>query len=460
MNDYKRITASGTALLLPTFSFAQEAQAVVDKGDSTWMIVSTALVLLMTPALALFYGGMVQKKNVLNTMLLSFVMMGVSSISWAMLGYSLAFGESTNGFIGSIQYLWAQNISLDTPMGEQTIPAALFMLFQMKFAIITPALISGAVAERIKFSGYLVFTLLWSILIYAPLACWTWNSNGWLMNLGALDFAGGTVVHLSSGMSAIALIMILGPRKSKTLPPNNITLTLLGAGLLWFGWFGFNAGSALAMDSIAINAFLTTHMAAAAGLLSWMAIEWARHKKVTAIGAASGLVAGLVGITPAAGFVGVGGSVLIGVAAGVVCCLAVDLKHRLGYDDALDVIAVHGVGGLMGAVLTGVLATPAVNPAVAGALADGRGNLVLVQFAAVAASGAFAFGGSWILAKVIDMVIGLRSNEECEQLGLDLAYHGEDGYGLDPLGDMEPAAELGTHAIAEPTSGELTPTAG
>jgi Amt family ammonium transporter len=398
VNAYKRISALGAAIALPALSFAQSAEPAIDKGDSTWMIVSTALVLLMTPALALFYGGMVQKKNVLNTMLLSFVMMGVSSISWAMLGYSLAFGESTTGFIGSIQYLWGQNISLDTPLGEQTIPAALFMLFQMKFAIITPALISGAVAERIKFSGYLVFTLLWSLLIYAPLACWTWNSNGWLMNLGALDFAGGTVVHLASGVSAIALVMILGPRKGKSLPPNNITLTLLGAGLLWFGWFGFNAGSALAMDSIAVNAFLTTHLAAAAGLISWMSVEWIKQKKITAIGAASGLVAGLVGITPAAGFVGVGGALAIGLLAGGVCCLAVDLKHKLGYDDALDVVAVHGVGGLLGSILTGVFASPAVNSAAAGALENGRMQLVLVQLAAAGATIAFAFCGTWLSA--------------------------------------------------------------
>ena len=272
MKGFRLGLALGSALL-SSMALAQDAPApvpAIDKGDSVWMIVSTALVLLMTPALALFYGGMVHRKNVLNTMLMSFLMMGIVSLIWVVLGYSLAFGKSSSGWIGGFEYLLGNGVSVTTPYGTQTIPAALFMLFQMKFAIITPALISGAIVERAKFRGYLVFMILWSILVYAPIACWVWNADGWLFKLGALDFAGGTVVHLASGVSALALCIVIGQRKSLAPPPNNITLTLLGAGLLWFGWFGFNAGSALGMNDVAIQAFLTTHVAAAAGMVSWL----------------------------------------------------------------------------------------------------------------------------------------------------------------------------------------------
>ncbi len=424
----KRLAAVFPALLAVTTAFAQDAAApAVDKGDTTWLIVASALVMLMTPALALFYGGLVHKKNVLNTMLLSFVMMGVVSITWVLIGFSLAFGKS-NGFIGSLEYLWGANISLTTPYGTQTIPAALFMLFQMKFAIITPALISGAIAERVKFGGYLVFMILWSLLIYSPLACMVWNGDGFLLKLGALDFAGGTVVHMASGVSALALCFVLGPRKEKGLPPNNITLTLLGAGLLWFGWFGFNAGSALVVNDIAVNAFLTTHLAAAAGLCSWMIVERIRTGKSTAIGAASGLVAGLVGITPAAGFVGTGAGIAIGLAAGAVCALAIELKHKLGYDDALDVVGIHGVGGLVGSILTGVFASAAINPGIEEVLSKGQGTLIMNQIIAVGITTVIAFGGSYVLGVIIDKTIGLRSKEDCELAGLDEAYHGESAY--------------------------------
>lgn len=416
--------------LLPVPAWCQEpAKAVIDKGDSTWLIVATALVLLMTPALALFYGGMVQKKNVLNTMLLSFAMMGVVSILWVLAGYSLAFGKSSNGLIGSLEYLWGHGISVTTPYGTQTIPAALFMLFQMKFAIITPALISGAVAERIKFSGYLLFMALWSLVVYAPIACWVWNADGWLFKLGALDFAGGTVVHLASGVSALALCYVIGKRANAKVVPNNLTLTLLGAGMLWFGWFGFNAGSALAMNDVAITAFLTTHLAAAAGMLAWMLAEYMKHGKASAIGAASGLVAGLVGITPAAGYVAIGPAIVIGLAAGGVCFYAISLKHKLGYDDALDVVGVHGVGGIVGAILTGVFASPAVNPAVV--LDGGRGKLILNQLLAIGAVGAFALVGTLILAKVVQATVGLRVSNRTEEVGLDKVIHGESGYGID-----------------------------
>lgn len=405
------------------------AAPVIDKGDSAWLIVATSLVLLMTPALAIFYGGLVKQKNVLNTMLLSFVTMGLVSITWVLVGFSLAFGKTTSGFIGDFSYLMGSNISLDTPYGSQTIPLALFMLFQMKFAIITPALISGAIAERIKFSGYLIFTFLWSIVVYAPLACWVWNPDGWLCKLGALDFAGGTVVHLASGVSALALIFVLGARKEKDGKPNNLTLTLLGAGLLWFGWFGFNAGSALAMDGIAVNAFLTTHLAAAAAMVAWMGVELATKKKATAVGCASGLVAGLVAITPAAGFVGLGSGILIGIAAGVVCSLGIELKHKLGYDDALDVVGIHGLGGLLGAILTGVFADHLVNPAVSETAS--RGALILNQVISVVAVGVFAFTISWIMAKALNAMKLLRAEEDHEELGLDHSYHGEFGYAVE-----------------------------
>ena len=429
-----------TALaLFASLALAQDAPAaaapVIDKGDSVWVMVSTSLVLLMTPALALFYGGMVHKKNVLNTMLMSFLMMGIGSILWILIGYSIAFGHSSNGLFGSLEFAMGKGISLTEPHPyfdpKMTIPAALFMLFQMKFAIITPALISGAIAERIKWRGYVLFVVLWSLLVYCPVACWVWNPGGWLFAKGALDFAGGTVVHLASGVSALALIIVLGKRKDLSPPPNNITLTLLGAGMLWFGWFGFNAGSALAMNDVAINAFLTTHLAAAAAMLSWLLVEKLKSGRMTAIGGASGLVAGLVAITPAAGFVDAGGAILLGLASGVVCYFAIQLKHRLGYDDALDVVGVHGVGGLFGAIGTGVLATTAVNAAMTtAALKDGRMHLVMTQVTAVLAVGVFAFIVTFILAKLIQATVGLRATDEAEDLGLDETVHGEAGYGL------------------------------
>ncbi len=419
-----------------TLAFAQDAAAAappaIDKADSAFMIISTALVLLMTPALALFYGGLVHKKNVLNTMLMSFLMMGVVSIIWVVIGYSLAFGKAPNGFIGGFDYVMGQNVSVTTPYGTQTIPAALFMLFQMKFAIITPALISGAIAERARFRGYLVFMILWSIFVYSPIACWVWNADGWLFKMGALDFAGGTVVHLASGVSALALVLIIGQRKSLTPPPNNITLTLLGAGLLWFGWFGFNAGSALAMNDIAVQAFLVTHLAAAAGMVAWLVAERMKTGKSTAIGGASGLVAGLVVITPAAGFVDITSSIIMGVLAGVVCFFGIQLKHKLGYDDALDVVGIHGIGGLLGAVLTGVFASPVVNKAMVEPLLEtGRMSLIMKQLAAVGGVGLFVFVASLILGKLVDATIGLRVSEASENDGLDSRIHGESGYGFD-----------------------------
>ncbi len=423
----------------PFLALAQDAPAVapaIDKSDSAWMIVATALVLLMTPGLALFYGGMVHKKNVLNTMLMSFIMMGVGTLIWIVIGYSLAFGNAkgSQGLIGSFEFAMGKNVSVTVPYGTQTIPAALFMLFQMKFAIITPALISGAIAERVKWRGYLLFVALWSLLVYCPAACWVWNPDGWLARLGALDFAGGTVVHLASGISALALILVIGKRKDLAPPPNNITLTLLGAGMLWFGWFGFNAGSALAINDVAINAFVTTHLAAAAGMLTWLAAEKIKTGRMTAIGGASGLVAGLVAITPACGFVTFGGGLIIGLLSGIVCYMGIQLKHKLGYDDALDVVGVHGLGGLFGAIATGVFADASINSAVTElALKDGRGTLIMHQLIAVGAVGVFAFVLTFVLAKIIQATVGLRATDEAEELGLDEAVHGESGYGI-PVG--------------------------
>ncbi len=440
-----RLISSLSLLCLSAFSLAQDKAATpaapaIDKADQVWVIVAAALVLLMTPGLALFYGGMVRRKNVLSTMLHSFIMLGVVSILWVVAGYSIAFGKSTTGWFGGFEYLFGNGISMKDaypytePLG--TVSAGAFMLFQMMFAVITPALISGAIAERMKFSGYVLFTSLWSLVVYAPIACWVWNPGGWLFKKGALDFAGGTVVHLASGVSALVICIVLGKRKSvvnnEPILPNNLTTTLLGAGLLWFGWIGFNAGSALGMGDLAVNAFAVTHLAAAAGMIGWLVCEKIRHGKATALGAASGLVAGLVGITPASGFVGLPESMLIGVLAGVICCLAVNLKNKLGYDDSLDVVGVHGVGGMLGAILTGVLASGKINPAVDTALKDngGRGGLILTQLIAVVTVAAFAMVGTFVILQITKLITGIRATPEEEQLGLDLAHHGEAGYNL------------------------------
>ncbi|HWD40160.1 MAG TPA: ammonium transporter [Fimbriimonas sp.] len=416
---------------------APAAPPAISAADSVWLAVSTALVLLMTPALALFYGGMVRRKNVLSTMMHSFALMGTVSIIWLLLTYSLAFGKSS-GFIGSLEFALGNGISMKAsyPHTAMTVPAGLFMLFQMMFAIITPALISGAIAERMKFGGYLLFTSLWAILVYAPVACWVWNPDGWLYKKGVLDFAGGTVVHLASGVSALAACIVLGKRKAleqhEPVLPNNITTTLLGAGLLWFGWIGFNAGSALAMNDIAVSAFLSTHVAAAAGMLGWMLCEKLRYGRATALGGASGLVAGLVGITPAAGFVTPLSGILIGLIAGVLCCLAIGLKHKLKFDDALDVVGVHGVGGAAGAVLTAILADATVNSAVDASLKSngGRGGLIMWQIIGVLTVAAFAFVATLILMKITQAIVGVRTTNDEETQGLDLTLHGEAGYNL------------------------------
>ena len=403
--------------------------ASIDPGHTAWLLVSTALVMLMVPGLALFYGGMVQGKNVLSTFMHSFFALGIITIQWVLVGYTLAFGPSQGGFIGGFDYLFLEGVH---EQGDG-IPQLLFMMFQGMFAVITPAIISGAFAERMKFSAYCVFTLLWATLVYDPLAHWVWNSDGWLLKLGALDFAGGTVVHLSSGVSALVCAILVGKRLGYPRArhqPHNLTLTVLGAGMLWFGWFGFNAGSALTSGGLAALALVNTQIGAAAGALAWGAIEMMRIGKVTMLGVASGLVGGLVGITPAAGFVGPMAAIAIGGLAGLACYGGVMLKSRLGYDDSLDAFGVHGVGGAAGALLTGVFASTVYNEGGKDGLLAGNGELVVHQLIGIGAAGAYAAVVTFILLKVIDATIGLRVDTDEEREGLDSVLHGESGYTL------------------------------
>ena len=415
-----------------------DAAAALDSGNTAWMLTSSALVMLMLPGLALFYAGMVRRKNVLSSMIHSFAALGVIGALWAVVGYSIAFGSSVGGFFGNpMDKLFLLSVSHNTLMGEGY-PELVFMIFQGMFAIITPALISGAIAERVKFSAYLWFIALWSLLVYCPLAHWVWGS-GWLMSLGEaplfgldaapLDFAGGTVVHLSSGVSALIIVLIIGTRRgwpSGEMLPHNMTMTLLGAGLLWFGWFGFNAGSAVGANIGAGLAFSTTQIAAACGALGWLIIERIHTGRASALGAASGIVAGLVGVTPAAGFVEPWAAMIIGFGAGLICYGGVLLKGRLKYDDSLDVMGIHGVGGAWGAIATGIFATVGAVGLIAGT-GDGAKQL-LAQVVGVLAAAAYAAIITFILVKVLDAIIGFRVEEEQEQIGLDQVEHGEAGY--------------------------------
>ena len=393
--------------------------------------MSTALVMLMTPGLALFYGGMVRQKNVLGTLMQSFIALGIVTVQWVLIGYSLAFGPDIGHIIGGLQWAGLHGVGLEpNPDYAATVPHQAFMIFQMMFAVITPALITGAFAERFKFSTYLVFVLVWSTLVYAPIAHWVWGVGGWIHNLGALDFAGGLVVHISSGVSALAAAILVGKRKGHGhdyMPPHNMTMTLMGASILWFGWFGFNGGSAIASGALATSAFVVTHIAAASATVSWIMIEWARRGKPTLLGAASGCVAGLVAITPASGFVGPLAGLLIGLGAGVLCYYGVNMKNKLGFDDSLDAVGVHGVGGTFGALATGLFASKAINPAGADGLFFGNPSLLGIQAVSVLAAVVFAFGMTWIILKVLDMTMGLRVNPEQELEGLDLSQHGESG---------------------------------
>jgi len=417
--------------------------AHIDSGDTAWMLVATALVMLMTPGLALFYGGMVRRKNVLGTMMQSLMALAVISIQWVLIGYTLAFGPSMNGAIGALTWIGLHNVgAAPNPQYAGTIPHLLFMAFQMMFAVITPALIYGAVAERMKFKACLVFMLLWAFIVYDPLAHWVWGAGGWLRGLGALDFAGGLVVHISAGFTALVAALMLGRRRGyphEALPPHNLSLTVIGASLLWFGWFGFNAGSALAANGLAALAFVNTNTAAAAAMLGWVFIEWWKHGKPTVLGAVSGAVAGLVAITPAAGFVEPWAAILIGLLAGGVCYGAVNLRFKLGYDDSLDAFGVHGVGGALGAVLTGLFASKAVNPAGANGLFYGNPHQFMIQLLSVAIVIAFVMLASLVLLKVTDLLVGLRLDHAGEVDGIDLSEHGESGY---HLGDIPAGRDL------------------
>ena len=409
---------------VPAPALAATESAAPNSGDVAWMLTATALVLLMTPGLAFFYGGMVQRKNVISTMFQSFVAMGVVSLLWIVVGFSLAFGDSIGGFIGNpLTFVMFRNVGVATHAAlSPTVPLLLFAFFQLKFAIITPALITGSFAERVRFSSYVLFICLFSLFVYAPIAHWTWNPNGFLRAWGVLDFAGGTVVHMSAGLAALAGAMFLGPRRSHipgtSHEPANIPFVLLGTGMLWFGWFGFNAGSAGAASGTAVIAFATTNTASAAAMLTWMLAESARGEKPSALGACVGAVVGLVAVTPAAGYVSVGSSMAIGALASLASNAAVHWRSRTELDDTLDVFPCHGIGGMVGMLLTAVFA-------VEGGLITGSPTLLLRHMGALVIVTAYSFGMSMLLYRVTDMIIPLRVPEEHEQIGLDFSQHGE-----------------------------------
>jgi len=407
---------------------------MVNTGDTAWVLASAALVMIMTPGLALFYGGMVRRKNALGTVMQSFIIIGLISVQWVLWGYSLAFGPDWHGIIGRLDWLGLNGVGLEPNAAyAPTIPHQAYMIFQAMFAIITPALITGGFAERMKFSTFLVFILAWATLVYDPIAHWVWGDGGWLKNLGALDFAGGTVVHISSGIAALAAALVMGRRLGygrEPMEPHNIPFVVLGAALLWFGWFGFNAGSAVAAGGLATSAFVVTNTAAAMAALAWMFMSWGFQRHPSVLGAASGAVAGLVAITPASGYVTPMGAIIIGAGAGVFCFLAVRFRDKVNVDDSLDVWAVHGVGGTWGALATGLFATVAVNSAGANGLFYGNPWQFLIQLLAVAASWAYSFIVTWVILKILYATMGLRVKAGEEVAGLDLSQHGEEAYRL------------------------------
>jgi len=391
--------------------------------------------MLMTPGLALFYGGMVRQKNVLGTTMQSFIAIAIISIQWILYGYSLAFGPDVHGIIGNLDWIGLRGVGVEPNLAyAPTVPHIAFMIYQAMFAVITPALISGAFAERMKFSVFLVFTILWSTIVYDPVVHWIWGNGGWLKNMGALDFAGGMVVHITSGVSALAAALIIGKRKGHAhdFTPHNLPLTVLGAGILWFGWFGFNAGSALSSGALSAMTFAVTHISAVGATLIWVVIEWLHRGKPTMFGAATGSIAGLATITPASGFVGPMSALIIGLCAGAICYLALNLKTRLGYDDSLDAFGVHGIGGIVGTLATGLFAQKLLNPAGADGLffnSSGGGSGVFVtQVIGIGVTIAYSFVMTFIILKVLDKFMGLRLDDESEALGLDLSQHGESGY--------------------------------
>jgi len=405
----------------------------VDSGDTAWVLTSAALVLLMTPGLAFFYGGLVRGKNVLSLLMQCMTAACLVTIQWVVFGYSLAFGPDFHGLIGNFQWAGLNGIgSGPNPDYSATIPHAAFVIFQAMFAVITPALIAGAFAERMKFSAFTFFTLLWATFVYVPVCHWVWGAGGFLRGIGALDFAGGTVVHVNAGMAALAAALVMGKRKSypqRVSPPHNLPFAVLGAGLLWFGWIGFNSGSALGANSLAASAAISTHTAAAAAGLAWALLDWILSSRPTMLGIITGIVAGLVAITPAAGFVTPGGAIWIGIGAALLCYFAVAvLKVKLGYDDTLDAFGVHGIGGIWGALATGIWATKSVNPAGADGLLQGNPGLLLIQAKTVLVTGAYAFVVSLLILKFLDLVMGLRVSFQDEAIGLDLTQHREAGY--------------------------------
>ncbi len=410
----------------PATVWAQEGTpGAIDTGDTAWVLVSSAFVLCMIlPGLALFYGGLVRSKNVLGTLMHTAIILCIISIVWVLLGYTLAFGTDVGGMIGSLEFLGSLGVGQDAYPGTG-IPHLAFMVFQLMFAAITVALITGSFAERMKFSALLLFAVLWSVLIYSPLAHWVWG-GGWLAEMGALDFAGGAVVHISSGFAALVCALMLGKRKGygvESMLPHNLPMTVLGTGLLWFGWFGFNAGSALGANGGAASAFVATHIAACAGGLSWMGAEWLRTGKPTMLGLASGIIAGLATITPGAGFVSPLSALVIGLVAGAICYAAVVLKMRLGYDDSLDVVAIHGVGGFTGILATGLFASVGAQ-----GLFFGNPGQFVIQFVLAVSTVVFVVVGTFIILKVVDLLVGLRVSSEDEEVGLDLSQHSERAY--------------------------------
>ncbi|MDI6784954.1 MAG: ammonium transporter, partial [bacterium] len=393
----------------------------INNADTAWLLISTALVMLMTPGLALFYAGMVRSKNVLGTIMQSFTIMALISVQWVLWGYSLSFAPTIGHIIGNLSWLGLRGVGLDpNPDYAATVPHQAFMIFQGMFAVITPALITGAFAERKKFSAFLLFTLLWAMFVYDPIAHWVWSTGGWLRNFGTLDFAGGTVVHISSGAAALAAALVIGKRRgfgSEHMPPHNLVLTILGAGILWFGWFGFNAGSAITSGALSTNAFVVTNTACAAAALTWMVVDWLMRGKPTALGVASGAVTGLVAITPGAGFVGPLSAIIIGAVAGIISNFAIMARMKLKIDDSLDVVAVHGMGGTWGALATGFFAQKTINSAGADGFFFGNPGLVGVQFLSIAVTWVYSFVLSFALLKLVDKLIGLRVSEEDEETG-------------------------------------------
>ena len=411
---------------------------LIDSGDTAWMLAAAALVLLMTPGLGFFYAGFTRSKNALATMMQSFIVVGLVGVQWVVIGYTLTFGPDVGGFIGDLSWFGLKDVSLGpSDTYAPTVPHEAFMIFQAMFAIITPALITGAFAERAKFSTFLIFILLWSTLVYNPVAHWVFGSGGWLLELGSLDFAGGTAIHINSGAAALAAAFLFGKRAGygkEPMEPHNVTYVVLGAALLWFGWFGFNAGSAGAANGQAANAFVVTNTAAAAAALSWMFASWLLAGKASVIGAAAGAVAGLVAITPASGFVQPMEAIAIGGVAGVLCYLAVRLRARTGLDDSLDVVAVHGVGGTWGAFATGLFAVATVGGV--DGLFHGEADQVLKQLAGIGAVWGYSFVVTFAILKVLDVTLGLRVSEDEERMGLDVSQHGEKGYVFDETGPM------------------------